>query len=114
MGLGFLVTEMSQEFVLSAYVRIWVLGSAPLNQLCSVCLGTFETLASSTRLIFLWAIKAFKFVARFIFIILKQNGLKREANPSSGTSIPIERQLHSDRFGMRTREMSEHVANCIP
>jgi len=23
MGLGFLVTEMSQEFVLSAYVRIW-------------------------------------------------------------------------------------------
>ena len=24
MGLGFLVTEMSQEFVLSAYVRIWV------------------------------------------------------------------------------------------
>jgi hypothetical protein len=25
MGLGFLVTEMSQELVLSAYVRIWVI-----------------------------------------------------------------------------------------
>jgi hypothetical protein len=31
MGLGFLVTEMSQEFVLSAYVRIWVKSLGPLT-----------------------------------------------------------------------------------